>query len=136
MISAGNRVLVPDTFLCFDPGMSYGEGKWLDYRSSRTGEVEGSTIRLGPVFQGEVYHQYKDGWSGWRAALNGEDMAGYPTLAGAKARIDWEMWNRLRQVREGYEALLARKAEWEDGGTTYRSPEYFGAEGKSNDDAR
>jgi len=31
-------------------------------------------------------------------------------------------------LREGYEALLVRKAEWEDGGNKYRSPEYFGAE--------
>jgi len=108
--------------------MSADEGQWRDYRSSQTGQVVGSSIRVGPVFQGEVYHQTKDGWSGWRATLNGEDMAGYPTLAGGKARIDWEIWNRLRQARRGYEALMARKAEWEDGGNKYRSPEYFGAE--------
>jgi hypothetical protein len=118
------------------PAMSYGEGRWLDYRSSRTGEVEGSTIRLGPVFQGEVYRQYKDGWSGWRASLNGEDMAGHPTFAGAKARIDWEIWNRLRQTREGYEVLLARKAEWEDGGTKYRSPEYWTVEAAEHQKAQ
>lgn len=84
----------------------------------------GSAIHVGPVFSGEV--TYKSGRGGWRCTLNGQDMGGYPTMAGAKARIDWEIWNRLRQVRAGYEVLLARKADWEDGGNKYRSPEYHG----------
>jgi hypothetical protein len=122
--------LVLILFSCFNFRMSDGHGRWSDYRSSRTGEVQGSSVVLGPVFRGEVYRQTKDGWSGWRATLNGEDMAGYPTMAAAKARIDWEMWNRLRQMRESFEVLIARKSEWEDGGNKYRPPEYWGAEAK------
>jgi hypothetical protein len=63
-------------------------------------------------------------------------MAGHPTFAGAKARVDWEMWNRLRQMREGYEVLLARKAEWEDAGAKYRSPEYWTVEAAEHQKAQ
>ena len=77
------------------------DGKWGDYRSSRTGEVEGASITVGPVFRGEVYRQTKDGWSGWRASLNGAALPGFPTMAGAKACVDFEIWNQLRQAKEG-----------------------------------
>ena len=79
-----------------------GDGYWTDRCDDK--DVRGSVTRIGPVFQRDV--TYADG-DGWTCALNGEAMGGYPTLAGAKARIDWEVWNRLRQSRAD-DGLLAR----------------------------
>jgi len=97
-----------------------GDGHWNDRRDDK--DVRSSTMRIGPVFRGEA--TYSDGKGRWSCSLNGEAMGGYPALAGAKARIDWEIWNRLRQVRAGYDVLMARKSDWQDGGNKYWSPEY------------
>lgn len=104
------------------------DGKWNDYRSHK-GHIAGSSIQLGPLFQCEVYHIKEGNFSGWTCSVNGQRLSGYPTMAAAKARADWEMWNRIRQAKEGYGNLMARKLEWEDGGNKYRSPEYLGLPG-------
>ena len=104
--------------------MSLSDGNWNDHRDG--GLLKGSSLHVGPVFMGEVAYVSGGNGAAWRCSLNGQDMGRYPTMAGAKARIDWEVWNRLRQVREGYAVLMARKSEWEDGGNKYRSPEYLG----------
>jgi hypothetical protein len=93
--------------------MSQSDGHWADKRDGD--RVRGSTIRIGPVFAGEVsYAAFSNGW-GWKAALNGQDMGGYPTIEQAKARIDWEVWNRLRQTEDGYKVLMGRREDWKGG---------------------
>ncbi len=96
-----------------------GDGHWTDRRDDK--DVRSSSMRIGPVFYGEATYA---GGDGWKCSLDGEAMGAYSTLAGAKARIDWEVWNRLRQTQEGYKVLMARKSDWQDGGNKYRSPEY------------
>lgn len=100
-----------------------GDGKWTNWRQA---DDLGATLHVGPVFSGEVSYSRDEGPKFWRCTLNGQSMGGYPTMAGAKARIDWEIWNRVRQMREGYAVLLTRKAEWEDGGNKPRPPEVHG----------
>jgi hypothetical protein len=50
-----------------------------------------------------------------REAAIGIDVRGYADLAQAKARLDWEVWNRLREVREPYAQLMVRRETWETG---------------------
>ncbi len=93
--------------------MSQGDGHWTDRRDGD--RVQGSNMRIGPVFAGEVtYAAFGTGWA-WKASLNGQAMGGYPTIEQAKARIDWEIWNRLRQTEEGYKLLLDRHEQWKRG---------------------
>jgi hypothetical protein len=92
--------------------MSYGEGIWIDRTADGLGNgpVVGSTMKLSPVFQCEVSLEGKS----WKATLNGERMGEYSTLIGAKKRLDWECWNRLRQIHDSYRVLMARQDEWKD----------------------
>lgn len=103
--------------------MSVEDGKWNDWRGSDT---MGSTIRVGPIFSANIVHACVNGCYRWQCSLDGGDMGCYPTLGGAKARLDWEMWNRVRLARPGFKILLSRREEWKDAGNAYRSPEYFG----------
>ncbi len=59
-------------------------------------------------------------------------MGAYPTLAGAKARIDWEIWNWLHRVRTDYEVPLARKPNGETAANKYRWPEYRASDAARN----
>lgn len=113
--------------------IGFGQGQWIDERDTQQ-RLTASTLSVGPVFYGEISPGMKDDHGCWRAILNGEYMGGYSTMGGAKARIDWEVWNRVRQMREGYKVLLDRREHWKDGGgCKYRSPEYLGIPGeKSN----
>lgn len=95
-------------------------GEWEDrYRDGDPARVViGSTLRLPPVFYGEVFYgTRREGGATqyWWTSLNGEPMAGFPTIDMAKACIDHEVWNRLRQIREPYARVLARRATWETG---------------------
>ena len=65
--------------------MSQGDGHWTDRRDGD--RVQGSNMRIGPVFAGEVtYAAFGTGWA-WKASLNGQAMGGYPTIEQAKARM-------------------------------------------------
>lgn len=90
------------------------EGEWRDHDGPEGHKA--STLIVGPIFQGEVYFQTDDKGGFWRATLNGEKLAGYPTMERAKARVDWEVWNRLRRSVGSYKLVLARRASWENGG--------------------
>jgi len=52
----------------------------------------------------------------WRGILNGEALGGYPPIGQAKERVDWEVWNSVRQMAAGYKRLLERHVEWHSGG--------------------
>jgi hypothetical protein len=95
-------------------------GQWRDWYGdldpSRT--VRGARLNLSPVFQAEVSYgpdKLGDEKQYWWPILNGERLAGHSTLEKAKAHVDWEIWNRLRQIREGYRRVLDRRASWETG---------------------
>jgi hypothetical protein len=84
------------------------DGQWREY-SDASGTVIGATLHLGPVFQGEVsWGEYAKGMY-WRAHLNGQVMGGYPTMAAAKERIEWEVWNRIRIMIPSYRRVMARR---------------------------
>ena len=93
------------------------QGRWDDYLNTDR-RVVGSTIHVGPVFHGEVFQTWCAGMNAnaWRCVLNGEALSSYPTIQRAKARIDWEVWNRVRQMTPGYKRLLERRPGWQDGG--------------------
>lgn len=59
--------------------------------------------------------------TGYEARLNGEQLGVYHELAHAKARIDWEIWNRVRQTMPGYKMLLARRETWNTAAERSRS---------------
>jgi hypothetical protein len=83
-------------------------GEWQDWT---IGESHGSRLSLAPVFEAEIF---RDG-EYWRATLNGERLSAHPTIEDAKARCDWEIWNRVRQFKSGWLALLARRESWKNG---------------------
>ena len=84
------------------------DGQWRDYPDAG-GALKGSTLRIGPVFQGEV------SWGEWPKACTGERTStaklwrGYPTMAAAKERIEWEVWNRIRIMIPAYRRVMARR---------------------------
>lgn len=82
----------------------HGEGEWRKLWDSDTWE-----LRLDPVFR--AYVSPVDGK--WKPTLNGIELSLYPRLERAQARIDWEIWNRLRMIREGYRRVLERRPIWE-----------------------
>ena len=88
------------------------QGHWNDYQN-KEGRIVSSTIHFGPVFRCEVSHSWcaEMNASAWRCLLNGEALGHYPRIEQAKARIDWEVWNRVRQMVPGYKLLLERRAE-------------------------
>jgi hypothetical protein len=94
--------------------MSGNTGNWSDWRNDAR-EIKGSTLSLAPVFRGEVTYKERNGHLRWWSSLNGQDMGGYPSLVQAKARVDWEIWNSIRQMIPGYKILLARRDEWVNG---------------------
>ena len=89
------------------------DGEWEDWTDldDRTRAVRGARLRLPPVFEGAVF--LVEG--SWRCSLNGEAMGNYPVIDAAKARIDWEVWNRLQHIRDAYRRLLDRRTSWEHG---------------------
>jgi hypothetical protein len=94
--------------------MSADAGKWVDW-TNRAREITGSSLNLAPVFFGEVAHKERDGEVYWWAMLNGQIKGGFPSLAQAKARVDWEIWNSVRLIVPGYKNLLSRRADWING---------------------
>ena len=92
--------------------MSYGDGTWIDRTADGfgLGPLVGATMKLSPVFYCEVSLR-DDGF--WRATLNGESMGAYSSIIDAKKRLDWECWNRLRQIHDSYRVLIGRRHEWE-----------------------
>ena len=93
-----------------------GEGIWREWAAETGRQERGSSLWVGGVFHGEVsYHAEIAGKAHWRPTLNGQALGGYPTMEAAKARVDWEIWNRVRLMKPGYVALLARRSEWENG---------------------
>lgn len=99
-------------------GAMSDQGRWDDYQDTER-RVVGSTIHVGPVFHGEVFLTWcaEMNASTWRCVLNGEALSSYPTIERAKARIDWEVWNRVRQMAPAYKCLLERRAVWDSGGS-------------------
>lgn len=87
------------------------DGEWRDH-DGRGGQ-KASTVLVGSIFQGEVYFERSDKGGFWYASLNGQKLAGYPTMERAKARVDFEIWNRIRLAVSPYKRVLARRASWE-----------------------
>jgi hypothetical protein len=58
----------------------------------------------------------------WRVTVNGQNFGTYQRVEDAKARADWEVWNRVRQMVPGYRVLLARREQWERGGSPAPPP--------------
>ncbi len=84
------------------------DGEWHDWT---TNGAHGARLSLPPIFEAEIV--LEDGQ--WRAMVNGQRLSAYRTREEAKARCDWEVWNRVRCFRAGYLNLLARRASWENG---------------------
>ena len=90
------------------------EGTWDEWNSN---DARGATLRLGPVFSASVaYPTPASGSLYWAVSLNGEALGGYGAEDCARARAEWEIWNRVRLMRPGYMALLARREFWKSGG--------------------
>jgi hypothetical protein len=79
-------------------------------------------LRCGPVFDACLTHGWYGSATGWRVSLNGQDMGVYGGLEFAKARAQWEIWNRWRQAIPAYEAIMARQDEWKHGGGNPPAP--------------
>lgn len=85
------------------------EGKWRDYGPG--GEPHGSSIQVGQTWGGEVFYDKpdRDGKRYWTAKLNTKPLGGFPNMAEAKSRVDWQIWNEMRLAQEGYKLVAARK---------------------------
>jgi hypothetical protein len=90
---------------------------WQDWYAENDPDrvICGSLLKVDPVFSGEVSLEPPDGQGvrSWRARLNGQKLSAYRNMAHAKGRVDWEIWNRLRQIREPYKRVLERRGTWE-----------------------
>ncbi|HEY4123806.1 MAG TPA: hypothetical protein VGM36_04280 [Rhizomicrobium sp.] len=88
------------------------EGEWHSFDYSGDPE-KGATLRCGPVFCGEIVRQpKKSGGYVWRAYLDG-DCGDHSTMAKAKMRVEWEIWNRVRQMMPGYQKIAARQSTFD-----------------------
>ena len=90
------------------------DGEWkVDMASgSRT-----ATLRLGPVFFAEVVppERTPEGqW--WKATLNGQLLGEFNGEAAARSRIEWEIANRIRLMRPGWDRMRARGIPKSGGG--------------------
>ena len=72
-------------------------------------------LKCGPVFTADISHLWHGQQYCHRPTLNGEALGYYPKLDRAKARVEWEIWNRVRQMKPAYRAIMDRRASWEVG---------------------
>lgn len=98
------------------------DGDWRDWKEGGTsfgdGPVKGSVLQLLPVFYGEVVYKADESdpnRSYWHAKLNGKFLMGLGTIEKAKARVDWEIWNELRCIKDAYKRVIERRDTWETG---------------------
>lgn len=96
-----------------------GEGEWYQQPDGRRDRWE---LKCPPLFAASVTYGWFGDMSGYEASLNGEALGAYHELAQAKARVDWEIWNRMRQTAPGYRVILERRPMWEDGASACRQP--------------
>ncbi len=97
-----------------------GEGEWYQQPDGSRDRWE---MKCPPLFGGTITYGWYGEATGYEARLNGERLGAYHELAHAKARIDWEIWNRIRQTIPGYKVLLARRETWEYGGGAFKKPQ-------------
>lgn len=88
------------------------EGQWIEPY-----EMKGRLwqLKCGPVFSAQITYGWQADRSGYAPSLNGEQMGFYGDLDKAKARIEWEIWNRVRQMTPAYRAIMDRRVLWENG---------------------
>ena len=82
------------------------EGQWTEPHEMRGKLWE---LKCGPVFSATITYGWYGNGTGYEARLNGELMGLYRNLDGAKARIEWEIWNRIRQMTPAYRAIRDRR---------------------------
>jgi hypothetical protein len=81
--------------------MSY-QGRWEHWS-----EGKGWTLRIGPLFKGEISYTYRRDRYGYSCSLNGADLGFFPKLEDARQRVEWEVWNQLRLSADGLRAFSA-----------------------------
>lgn len=96
-----------------------GEGEWYQPVDGMRDTWE---MKCPPLFAATVRYGWFGDMSGYEASLNGEALGAYHELEHAKARVDWEIWNRMRQTVPGYKVLLARRETWQYGGGSFTKP--------------
>jgi hypothetical protein len=88
--------------------MTFDEGRWREWKSPEGG---GFVMRVGMIFACEVSFREDT----WAAMLNGQYMGGYGCSEHARARLDWEVWNRMRLAEKGLARIVERESAWRTG---------------------
>ena len=69
-------------------------------------EGRGWSLRIGPLFKGEIVYGYRRYHYGYACTLNGADLGFFPRVEDARHRVEWEIWNQLRVSAEGLKLLF------------------------------
>lgn len=85
------------------------EGNWRAFGGFGL-PVNGSELKIGPVFRGEVFRDDLEAEFPWTATLNNLGLGRFATMQEGQERIEWEICNRVRLMAPAYKVLRARRA--------------------------